>query len=90
MTQHFFLRALSDRLIGVQEIPSITVFFFVDDGGPAGPLELAGGIDDAVKILVGLDALESAPDGGGGLWGINRFAFGGGEFGEEGCARFFM
>ena len=42
MTQHFFLRAFSDGLIGVQEIPAITVFFFVDDGGPAGPLENQG------------------------------------------------
>ena len=41
MAQLFFLRALSDGLIGVQEIPAITVFFFVADGGPAGPLELA-------------------------------------------------
>ena len=42
MTQHFFLRAFFDGLIGVQERPAITVFFFVDDGGPAGPLENQG------------------------------------------------
>ena len=90
MAQHFFLRALSDGLIGVEEIPAITVFFFVDNGGPAGPLDLAGGIDGVVKILVGLDALEGSADGGGELLGIDRFAFGGGECGEEGCDRFFM
>ena len=51
---------------------------------------MAGGIDGVVKILVGLDAPEGAADGGGGLWGIDRFAFGGGKFGEEGCDRFFI
>ena len=51
---------------------------------------MAGGIDGVVKILVGLDAPEGAADGGGGLLGVDRFAFGGGEFGEEGCDRFSM
>ena len=90
MAQHFFLRAPSDGAIGVQEIPAITVFLFVDDGDPAGPLELARGINDVVRILVGLDPPEGAADGGGELWGMDRFAFGGGKFGEEGCDRFFM
>ena len=90
MAQHYFLRAFSDGLIGVQEIPAITVFFFVANGGPAGPLELAGGINDVVKILVGLDPPEGAADGGGGLLGIDRSAFGGGECGKEGGDRIFM
>src|SRR5258707_14361910 len=60
MTQHLLSRTFLDRLIGVQQIPTVLLGFLSNQFSLAFPLQFPLGVYVVSKILVGFESLQAA------------------------------